>query len=267
MRIAPALALPLLLFMPQLARSQSRDGDFRWERRLGSGQVVHARNINGDISVTPSSSGRVEIVGVRRGSGRSADRLNALVTETSDGVIVCIVRVDADDECDGNGYHHRSHDDDDNDWGRASMNLEIRLPSNVEIDASSVSGNVDVVGAQGHVRAGSVSGDVRLDGLRATSVEARTVSGEITAAVETLTGSGSLSFKSVSGDVKLDLPRNLDADLSMSSVSGQLDSEFQMTLGGGRTSRRRIEARIGRGGRELSLTTVSGDVRLKMHRD
>ncbi len=267
MRIAPALALPLLLFMPQLARSQSRDGDFRWERRLGSGQVVHARNINGDISVTPSSSGRVEIVGVRRGSGRSADRLNALVTETSDGVIVCIVRVDADDECDGNGYHHRSHDDDDNDWGRASMNLEIRLPSNVQIDASSVSGNVDVVGAQGDIRAGSVSGDVRLEGLRATSVEARTVSGEITAAVETLTGSGPLSFKSVSGDVKLDLPRNLDADLSMSSVSGQLDSEFQMTLGGGRTSRRRIEARIGRGGRELSLTTVSGDVRLKMHRD
>jgi DUF4097 and DUF4098 domain-containing protein YvlB len=265
MRIALALVLPLLLCAPSLARSQGRDGDFRWERRLGAGQVVHARNINGDISVTASSSGRVEIVGVRRGSGRSASRLNAAVTETSDGIIVCIVRVDADDECDGNGNRHRNNNDDD-DWGRASMNLEIHLPANVEIDASSVSGNVDVVGAQGNVRAGSVSGDIRLDGLRATSVEARTVSGEITAAVESLTGNGPLSFKSVSGDVKLDLPRNLDADLSMSSVSGQLDSEFQMTLGG-RTSRRRIEARIGRGGRELNLTTVSGDVRLKIHRD
>ena len=265
MRIALAVTLPLLLCAPQLARSQGRDGDFRWERRLGAGQVVHARNINGDISVTPSSSGRVEIVGIRRGSSRSADRLNAAVTETSDGIIVCIVRVDADDECDGNGNRRRNSDDND-DWGNASMNLEIRLPSNVEIDASSVSGNVDVVGAQGDVRAGSVSGDIRLDGLRATSIEARTVSGEIVAGVESLTGNGPLSFKSVSGDVKLDLPRNLDADLSMSSVSGQLDSEFQMTLGG-RTSRRRIEARIGRGGRELSLTTVSGDVRLKMHRD
>ena len=261
MRIAPVLGLSLLC-LPQIARSQNRDGDFRWERRLGSGQVVHARNINGDISVTPSSSGRVEIVGIRRGSSRSADRLNAAVSETSDGIIVCIIRVDSDDECDGNGQHRRGNDDDD--WGRGSMNLEIRLPSNVEIDASSVSGNVEVTGAQGDVRAGSVSGDIRLDGLRATSIEARTVSGEITAAVESLTGSGPLSFKSVSGDVKLDLPRNLDADLSMSSVSGQLDSEFQMTLGG-RTSRRRIEARIGRGGRELSLTTVSGDVRIKMH--
>ena len=265
MRLAPALALPLLLCAPQLARSQSRDGDFRWERRLGSGQTVHARNINGDIRVSPSSSGRVEIVGVRRGSSRSADRLNAAVTETSDGIIVCIVRVDSDDECDGNGNRHHSNDDND-DWGNASMNLEIRLPSNVEIDASSVSGNVDVSGAQGDVRAGSVSGDVRLEGLRATSVQARTVSGEITAGVESLTGNGPLSFKSVSGDVKLDLPRSLDADLSMSSVSGSLDSEFQMTLGG-RMSRRRIEARIGRGGRELSLTTVSGDVQLKMHRD
>jgi hypothetical protein len=266
MRIAPVLALPLLLCVPRLAHSQNRDGDFRWERRLGSGQVVHARNINGDISVTPSSSGRVEIVGVRRGSSRSADRLNAAVTETSDGIIVCIVRVDSDDECDGDGYHHRGNNDRDDDWGNASMNLEIRLPSNVEIDASSVSGNVDVVGAQGDVKAGSVSGDIRMDGLRATSIEARTVSGEITAGVESLSGGGPLSFKTVSGDVKLDLPRSLDADLSMSSVSGQLDSEFQMTLGG-RMSRRRIEARIGRGGRALTLTTVSGDVRLKVHRD
>lgn len=263
MRIVPAIALTLLC-APNVARSQNRDGDFHWERRLSAGQRVHARNINGDISVTPSSSARVEIVGIRRGSSRSADRLNAVVTETSDGIIVCVVRVDADDECDGNGYHHHGNDDDD--WGRASMNLEIKLPSGVEIDASSVSGNVDVVGAQGDVRAGSVSGDIRLERLRASSIEARTVSGGITAAVESLNGSGPLSFKSVSGDVKLDLPRGFDADLSMSSVSGQLDSEFQMTLGG-RTSRRRIEARIGRGGRQLDVTTVSGDVRLRMARD
>ena len=257
-----ALAVALMC-APQIASAQNRDSDSHFERRLAAGQRVHARNINGDIVVTPSSSGRVEIVGVRRGSSRSADRLNAQVTETSDGLMVCVVREDSDNECDGNGYHHRGEDDD---WGRASMNLEIKLPSNVEIDASSVSGNVEVVGAQGQVRAGSVSGDIRLERLRAASVEARSVSGEISASIESLTGSGALSFKSVSGGVKLDLPRGLDADLSMSSVSGQLDSEFQMTLGG-RTSRRRIEARIGRGGRDLDVTTVSGDVRLRVNKD
>jgi DUF4097 and DUF4098 domain-containing protein YvlB len=187
------------------------------------------------------------------------------VSESSDGIIVCVVRVDSDDECDGNGYHH--HGDDRGDWGSGSMNLEIKLPSGVQIDATSVSGNVDVDGAEGDVRANSVSGDVRLEHLRASSIEARTVSGEIEASVESLSGGrGPLSFKSVSGDVKLELPRSLDADLAMSSVSGQLDSDFQLTLGG-RTSRRIVFARIGRGGRELDVTTVSGDVRLRMNRD
>lgn len=261
MRFVPVLALTLLC-VPQVAQSQDRDGDFHFERRLSAGQRVHARNINGNVTVTPSSSGRVEIVGVRH--GRNADRLTAQVTETSDGLVVCVVRLDSDDECDGNGYHQ--HSDDNHDWGSGSVNLEIRLPSGVEVDASSVSGNVSVAGAEGDVRATSVSGDVRLERLRASSVEARTVSGEIEASIESLSGRGSLSFKSVSGDVNLQLPRSLDADLSMSSVSGQLDSDFQLTLGG-RTSRRRIEARIGRGGRDLDVTTVSGDVRLRTYRD
>lgn len=254
-----------LLCVPQVLLAQRND-DFHWERRLAAGQRVHARNINGDITVSPSSSGRVEIVGIKRGSGRALDRLTASVQETDDGITVCVLRTDSDDECDGNGYHHHGGDDDD--WGRASMNLEIRLPSSIGIDASTVSGNVEITGAEGELRAASVSGDLKLEQLRASSVEARTVSGEINTSIESLTGRGPLSFKTVSGDVKLQLPRNFDADLSMSSVSGQLDSDFQMTLGGdgGRMNRRRIEARIGRGGRELDITTVSGDVRLSVVR-
>ena len=263
MRFVPAIALTLVC-APLVVSAQNRDSDTHWVRRLSAGQRVHARNINGDIIVTPSSSGRVEIVGVRRGSRRAADRLTAQVVEASDGLMVCVVREDSDDQCDGRGYHH--HSDDDNDWGDASMNLEITLPSNVEIDARSVSGNVHVVGAQGEVHAEAVSGDVRLERLRASAVEARSVSGEISASIESLGGSGALSFKSVSGDVKLELPRELDADLSMSSVSGQLDSDFQLTLGGS-TSRRHIDARLGRGGRQLDVSTVSGDVRLRMMKD
>jgi DUF4097 and DUF4098 domain-containing protein YvlB len=262
MRFLNSVAFALMC-APQLLLAQGQGDDFHWERRLSAGQRVHASNINGDITVTPSSSGRVEIVGIKQGSSRAADRLTAAVQETDDGIAVCVIRVDSDDECGDNGYHR--HGDDGGDWGRASVNLEIRLPSSIGIDASSVSGNVDITGAQGDVRAGTVSGDVRLMRLRASSVEARSVSGGITASIESLNGSGPLSFKTVSGDVKLELPRGLDADLTMSSVSGQLDSDFQMTLAGG-MSRRRIEARIGRGGRELNVATVSGDVRLAVIR-
>src|SRR5437763_17038507 len=141
MRIVPALALTTLLYAPTVAQSQNRDGDFHWDRRLTTGQRVHARNINGDITVMPSSSGQVEIVGVRRGSSRSSDRLTAEVTETSDGIMVCVVRVDADDEGDGKGSHHHGDADD---RGGASMRIAFRLPSGPAIDARSVSGNSDV---------------------------------------------------------------------------------------------------------------------------
>jgi hypothetical protein len=259
MRLLIVLAC-VALVSPRALVAQDRS-DFRWEKALESGQRVHVHNINGDVTVTASSSGRVEIVGIRRGSGRGANRLTAEVHETSDGVVVCVVHEDSDDDCDDRGYH--SHDRDD--WDRGSMDLEIKLPRNLEIDASSVSGNVSVAGAQGNVRANSVSGDVRLERLRVSSLRVQSVSGEVTASIESLIGDGSLSFKTVSGDVTLELPRNLDADLSMTTVSGNIDSDFEMTLGG-RRSRRGIEARIGRGGRDLDVSTVSGDLRLRMAR-
>ena len=256
------LLAAVLIAAPRPATAQNRrDDDSHWQKTLRDGQIVRVHNINGDIRVTPSSSNRVEIVGVRHGDGRDDDRLDLDVQEISDGIVVCVVRRDSDDECDARGFHSHSHGRDD--WNHASMDLEIKLPSGVEISANSVSGSISVVGAQGNVRAGSVSGDIRLERLRAAAVRAQSVSGEVSATIETLSGQGELSFKTVSGNVTLELPRNFDADLSMSSVSGQLDSDFQMTLGG-RMSRHQIEARIGRGGRDLQLSTVSGDVRLRM---
>jgi len=48
----------------------------------------------------------------------------------------------------------------------------------------------------------------------------------------------------------------------MRTVSGSLDTEFPITLNG-RMRRSSLDARIGQGGRELNVTTVSGDVVLR----
>jgi len=116
------------------------------------------------------------------------------------------------------------------------------------------------------VRANSVSGDLKLDRLRASSVSANTVSGNVDVSIQEFTGRGDLVFHTVSGDVTLDLPRQLDVDLSMTTVSGGINSDYALTLGNGRVNRRNIEARIGSGGRRLDLTTVSGDVKLRANR-
>ncbi|HEY4216426.1 MAG TPA: DUF4097 family beta strand repeat-containing protein [Gemmatimonadaceae bacterium] len=249
-----ALVAPMLA-MPAAAQTNA---DFRWSKALPAGNEVEIHNISGDIRVVPSKTGKVEIVGIRRGRG-DVDLLKADVEENSHGIVVCVLYDDPNGSCDDN--HSSRHND--RNWNDARMDFEVSVPTNLRVSAGSVSGDVSITGAEGDVTATSVSGDVKMLDLRANSVTAHSVSGDVDVRVNQLTGRGDLEFHSVSGDVTLELPTQLDADLSMSTVSGDLNSDFPITLSNGRMNRRRIEARIGKGGRRLELQTVSGDVRIK----
>jgi hypothetical protein len=253
------LALTLVCAAPLAAQKP----DFRWEKALAVGATVSLHNLNGDVTVTPSTTGKVEIVGVKRGSRRAFDDVTLEVVETSRGVTVCPVFRNADMECGENGLRmHGRGGYRDRDYEDVSIDIEVKLPKGLMVSANSVSGDVSVVGAEGAVRAGSVSGNVRMERLRASSVRASSVSGDVDVVVDALTGDGPLRFTSVSGNVTAELPKNVDADVTMRSVSGSLDSDFALTLNG-RMSRHSLEARIGKGGRELEVHTVSGNVRLR----
>ena len=265
-----ARSLAVLLFAAPLAAqtTTTRTPDFRWEKALAAGSLVHLNNLNGDVTVTPSTTGKVEVTGVKR--GRDADMVTLEVIETSNGVRVCAMFKDKDVTCDEDGY--RVHEDRrwgrrrGDDWNDAQIDIVVKIPKDVRVSAGSVSGDVEVTGAEGDVRASSVSGNVRLDKLRSTTrIRASSVSGDVWVVVESLAGEGDLHFTSVSGNVTAELPKNIDADVRMRSVSGSLDSDFPLTLNG-RMNRHSLEARIGKGGRELEVTTVSGDVRLRSAR-
>lgn len=258
--------LSLVVALP-LAAQPPVQPDFRWERALAAGSSIGVHNLNGDVTVTPSTSGKVEIVGVKRGRSQYRDDVTIEVVETSRGIMVCSMFRNVDMECDDRGFRvhdggRRSRYDRDHDWDDVSIDIQVKIPRGMVLDARSVSGDVGVVGAEGDVRAGSVSGNVRMEALRATSVKASSVSGDVDVAVETLSGTGPLTFTSVSGNVTAELPKGIDADVTMRSVSGSLDSDFPLVLSG-RMSRNSLEARIGKGGRELEVRTVSGNVRLR----
>src|SRR6185436_9856518 len=194
-----------------------------------AGNEVSIHNINGDVTVIPSTSGKVEVVGVKRGSG-DLERIRADVQLTSRGVVICVLYNNQDSYCDERGMHSNSRNDDrnyrDRDWNNVQMNLEVAVPTNLQVSANSVSGDVSITGATGDVRANSVSGDVKLDRLRASSVSANSVSGNVDVSIQEFTGRGDLVFHTVSGDVTLDLPRQLDVDLSMTTVSGGINSDY-----------------------------------------
>ena len=242
------------------AQERSSAGDFRWSKPLPAGQWVRLHNISGDVRVTAVDGDRVEVVGRRRGSSSyDDDDVRVDVHEGRDGATFCVV-YGPDSWCDDRGSHSESRGDGRR--RRGSIDFEVRLPRRLKLSANSVSGDVQVSGVGDEVNAASVSGNVRVEGIRAPAVRATSVSGDVDVRIDALTGQGDLRFTSVSGDVLLTLPRSLDADFTMKTVSGELDSDFPLTLQGG-MSRRSLSGRIGRGGRELYLTTVSGDVTLR----
>jgi DUF4097 and DUF4098 domain-containing protein YvlB len=248
------------------AQTQAQQPDFKWEKALGADMSVSLHNISGNITVSASTSGKVEITGNRR-RGRDADEMTIEVVEHSRGITACAMDTRDEMDCDEDGLHGRTRRRGrDRDWdNRYYMDMDVRLPKGMRLQVSNVSGDVRITGVEGTVRGGSVSGDVRIEVARATSVRASSVSGEVTAIIVSLAGEGPLEFSSVSGNVIAELPKGLDADVSMRSVSGSLDSDFPLTLNG-RVNRSRIEARIGKGGRELEVHTVSGDVHLRTAR-
>jgi hypothetical protein len=137
--------------------------------------------------------------------------------------------------------------------------LEIRVPRGARLSVGLVSGDVEVEGVEGTVRASTVSGDLRVTGS-ASLVQVNTVSGGIrldtasddielntVSGAVTVTGAGGrLEANTVSGALAVTAARPLES-VKVNSVSGRID------LTGSLTPAARIE-----------LQSHSGAIRLRV---
>jgi DUF4097 and DUF4098 domain-containing protein YvlB len=105
------------------------------------------------------------------------------------------------------------------------------------VRARSTSGEVDVRSACGRVRLETTSGQVRTR-LR----------GPLRLA----------DLSSVSGDISAELVSGMGAQLTASTTSGTIDCNLPMS--GARHERNRLQARIGPGGPNIHVSTVSGNL-------
>ena len=257
--------------------------DFRWSGRLARGQEIEINGIIGNVTAETASGDQVEVIGRRRGAGAADVRIEAV--ETRDGITICTIYpqragrngrrtdVDGDGPCRGN---NGNIDGDD-----ARIDFTVRVPAGVKLAANTVSGDIVAEGLRSPVEAASVSGDVRVS----TSGPARasTVSGDVVATFAQ-TDSDEMEFNSVSGNVTLRLAGSVGAEVEAQTLSGEIHSDFPLRRGHmtdddddddddddrgvhvdvriGQSAR----GTIGRGGAELSVTTISGDIRLERAR-
>lgn len=217
--------------------------DFQKTYAISAGGQIKVQNVSGDITVTGYDGNSIMVTATKE--GRDQDQVTIEDRSSGDTVDLSVE------------YPHKGN-------VSASVNFDIRVPRAVEYNFGrlvSVSGDVHVSDVMGNLQVESVSGDVEVDGVSGI-VSASAVSGDVNVSLKKA-GSGNMKFTSVSGDVAVRAPASLDADVEMSTISGSLNTDFQLEVhepryGPGRSAR----GRLGPGAFSLHITTVSGKVSL-----
>jgi DUF4097 and DUF4098 domain-containing protein YvlB len=150
--------------------------------------------------------------------------------------------------------------------------LDVRSFSG-EVTASNVVGNIDIstqsgdlklTDVRGDVEVSNTSGDITLRNVTAKLVRAKTTSGDVLYD-GTIDPTGRYELTSHSGDIRLHVPRDASAQLTVSTWSGEIESDFPMTLKPGdhsigSSTSKKFTFAIGGGAARISAETFSGDV-------
>jgi DUF4097 and DUF4098 domain-containing protein YvlB len=128
------------------------------------------------------------------------------------------------------------------------------------IDVNSVDGEISLANVSGEIHAESVDGAITMEGVESSGVDAQSVDGEISFR-GTIKDGGRYRMVSHDGDVTLTVPA-LNATVSVSTYSGNFDSDFPATLTGG-VGGKRMNFTVGTGSARLEIESFDGNVSLR----
>ena len=238
--------------------------DFQKTYNLAAGSSVEIANVSGDINLVGYEGSAVVVSAFKEGRDRDMVEVE---DESTQGRVV--LRAKYPNDC-------RNCE--------ASIRFEVRVPrsanlafdkittasGNVKAEGfagrlhlSTASGDVTVRAVGGEIKASSASGTVRVHDATGT-VNASTASGNVEVELTRVDGAGDMKFSSASGDVHVRLPSSIDARVSMSTASGDIETNFPIEVKRDRyNSSSRAEGQLGSGARMLKISSASGNVSLK----
>lgn len=140
----------------------------------------------------------------------------------------------------------------------ASGDLDTGDLNGRAVQAETASGDVQLTGRFDAVRAGTASGEIELEGS-ARELRCNTASGDVTVRVDQVPEK--LEMSSKSGDCEIAMPDGEGFTLQFSTVSGELESDFQLVGPIGKRSGEAIY--LDGGGRTFRMSSISGDINLR----
>ena len=229
---------------------------FSWKQKLAPEQVIEIRGISGDIRAEGYNGDQVEVQADK--SGRDADEVRIVVVPSEQGVTICALYPsrdrDRENTCESGGGHMNNRDT------HARVDFRVKVPQNIRFIGANVNGAVEADGLGRWARVTSVNGSVHV--TTAAWAEASTVNGSIFARFGRADWPGRLHLATVNGKIELEIAGELNADIDTSSVNGSIETDFPITIQG-RMRRNALRGTIGKGGRQLDMGTVNGDMEIR----
>jgi len=223
--------------------------EFDWDGVMTSGKTLEIITLNGKIIAKPAKGNKAVVHGVKKARhGGDPEAVRIEIEETSKKVRIRArwPKMDGD------------HDWDDN-QGNVRVDFTIEVPSGVKFKGNTVNGGIEAKNLKGPVHVSTVNGSIKLSSNE--NVNASTVNGSIKAAVESGNWKEPLELETVNGSIELKVPKNANADFYAETVNGSITSDFPITVSG-KIGPKEISGTIGKGGRELRLSTVNGSIKL-----
>ena len=129
-----------------------------------------------------------------------------------------------------------------------------------KLQVTSVSGSVEVGNVDAEARVTSVSGNVGLGQVNG-ALNVSSVSGGVKATLVSLSPQG-IRINSVSGSIEIGFKSDVNADFSAQNVSGQVYFDVPNVTRDSEEKSSSVRARIGAGGTPITISSVSGNIRL-----
>jgi hypothetical protein len=199
-----AVASVTLIFTAGAARAQYPvdAATFDWSGAVPAGATLRIADVDGDLRVSPSSSGQAHVHGERTRVMSGGRALVFDVVQSGSDVTICARYPDG--SCDEQGAHGHSGVE----FGKSpAANLTVELPAGVKLAAKTGDGRIDIKDAGADVNAKSGDGQIIIAGAAGT-VDAKSGDGDITldavkGAVSAHTGDGNIRASAGTAPVKL----------------------------------------------------------------
>ncbi|MBE2227740.1 MAG: hypothetical protein IAE93_10370 [Ignavibacteria bacterium] len=220
----------------------------------GNGKTsIHIENINGKINISNSgdTTGIISIdaeviADVKHDEqDRAIENVKIKIDTTTNEI-----KIETEINNTSSGMFRKSNN--------AEVNYTLKIPANMKVHTETVNGSTTITRINNDVRAETVNGKVNIFNCRGI-IDVDGVNGSVLCNVDSLTAGIRISI--VNGDVKIGGLKNVDADVSASTVHGRVKFK-DLTFTDINSEKRTLSGILGKGGSTIRVESTNGSISL-----